>query len=440
MNNTKANICVFGASPGTGNQGVNALCWSTLAGLAERGIRQLDVFDYGLGSRSATLTDPAGDISYQVHGLSIGKRFWRANHPWRMNVAARAGGHSNPVLRLMRNANAILDVSGGDSFTDLYGASRFNSIVAPKRLALALNRPLVLLPQTYGPFADKKKAHAASDLIAAASLAYARDRQSYWRLQDLLGTSFDPTRHRQGVDLAFGLIPTKPRSLTAPVAEALCHRGNQELIGINVSGLIANRPEHATRRFDLACDYLELMRGLIRKLLDHSDARILLVPHVHAPVGHYESDLDASYKLLNTLPARYKKALEARVTVVTQTLDARELKWLIAQTDWFCGTRMHATIAGLSSGVPTAALAYSLKTQGVFGTCGMHDCVVDLRSRNVAESLEQLLQLWHQRGNSATRLVEQLAEVRMHAAQQLDEVAACVQSHGGRVKPMRAAK
>ena len=26
--------CVFGASPGTGNQGVNALCWSILAGLA----------------------------------------------------------------------------------------------------------------------------------------------------------------------------------------------------------------------------------------------------------------------------------------------------------------------------------------------------------------------------------------------------------------------
>jgi len=439
MNQSKVKACVFGASPGTGNQGVNALCWSTLTGLAERGITQLDVFDYSPGSRSATLVGATDDIPYQVHGLSIGKRFWRANHHWRVNLAARAGAGSNPILRMVRDANAVLDVSGGDSFTDLYGSSRFNSIVAPKRLALALNRPLVLLPQTYGPFAEKKKARIARDLIAAASLAYARDPHSYIRLQELLGTSFDPVRHRQGVDLAFGLIPKRPSVLAVPVINALYDRGNQDLIGINVSGLIANRPEQASRRFDLACDYLELMREFIKKLLDQSDARILLVPHVHAPVGHYEADLDASHTLLNTFPARYKKALEARVTVVTQTLDASELKWLIAQTDWFCGTRMHATIAGLSSGVPTAALAYSLKTQGVFDTCGMHDSVVDLRKRGVAESLHQLLHLWRQRDNLAEMLEQQLPEVRLRATRQLDAVAACVQSAGDAVEPMPVA-
>jgi colanic acid/amylovoran biosynthesis protein len=240
------------------------------------------------------------------------------------------------------------------------------------------------------------------------------------------------------VDLAFGLRPRKPVDLAGPVVDALDNRGNGGLIGINVSGLIANQPEQSSRRFDLACDYLELMRELIKTLLDESDARILLTPHVHAPAGHYEADLDACQLLLSTFPKRYEQALKVRVGVVTQTLDASELKWLIAQTDWFCGTRMHAAIAGLSSGVPTAALAYSLKTQGVFDTCGMHDSVVDLRTCSVAEALERLVYLWRQRENLANSLARNLPEVRLRAARQLDEIVASVRSNGGSAEPMPA--
>ena len=57
-----------------------------------------------------------------------------------------------------------------------------------------------------------------------------------------------------------------------------------------------------------------------------------------------------------------------------------ETKWLISQLDWFCGTRMHATIAALSSGVPVSAIAYSAKVQGVFETCGQGDAVADART------------------------------------------------------------
>ena len=38
---------------------------------------------------------------------------------------------------------------------------------------------------------------------------------------------------------------------------------------------------------------------------------------------------------------------------------------------------MHATIAALSSGVPCATVAYSLKARGVFASCGMAHAVAD---------------------------------------------------------------
>jgi len=412
------NACVFGASPGTGNQGVNALCWSTLTGLAERGCSDLHVFGYGRETRSAAL----GAISYTLHGMTVGKRVWQANHLGRARLAAAAGLRGNELARQVADADLVLDVSGGDSFTDLYGSARFRQIVAPKQVALDMGRPLVLLPQTYGPFAGASSRRVARRVIDGARLAFARDPDSYLRLQELLGDRFDPARHRPGVDLAFGLAPSAPAGLEPAVERAIAERDASPLVGLNVSGLIANRPQGAASRFGVACDYRELMRDLVVWFLEKTDASLLLIPHVHAPEGHYESDLDASRALLEGLPSSVARSAAERVAVVSQALDARELKWLIARTDWFCGARMHSTIAALSSGVAAAALAYSLKTRGVFATCGMAEAVVDLRETAGPEALARLQQLWGRRQSDAAALARQLPGVREAAARQLDEI------------------
>lgn len=421
MQQKGVSTCLFGASPGTGNQGVNALCWSTLTGLADRGCTDLHVFDYGRQTRPAAL----GTISYTRHAMTVGRRFWQANHLGRARLAAAAGLHGNAVVRAVAGADLVLDVSGGDSFTDLYGAARFRHIAAPKQIALDLGRPLVLLPQTYGPFRRAGSRRIARRLIAGARLAYARDPDSYLRLQELLGNRFDPERHRLGIDLAFGLAPRAPTGLEPAVLRVLEEGGARPLVGLNISGLIANRPQAARTRFGLACDYGALMREIVVWLLKSSDARLLLVPHVHAPPGHYECDLDAARALLAGLPPDVAQSAGERVAIVEQALDACELKWLIARTDWFCGTRMHSTIASLSSGVPTAALAYSLKTRGVFATCGMADAVVDLRESTGPEALARLQQLWSCRQTDATNLVWSLPDLRELAARQLDEIVDC---------------
>ena len=413
--------CIFGASPGTGNQGVNALFASTLSGLAARGCTDVHVFGYGGDTRTARL----GSIPYTLHGITVGKRVWRARHLARARLWAAAGLRNNPVVRTVARANLVLDASGGDSFTDLYGDARFRQIIAPKRIALDTGRPLVLLPQTYGPFTHASSRRVARHLVEGARLAYARDADSYGRLKELLGDHFDPARHRLGVDLAFGLAPQSPVSLEPDVLRLLTENDTRTLVGLNISGLVANRPRDAADRFGLACDYRALMRDLVTWFLESTDARLLLIPHVHAPRGHYESDLDAALALLAELPGHVSRAAAERIAVVTQALDASELKWLIGRTDWFCGTRMHSTIAALSSGVATAALAYSLKTRGVFATCGMAGSVVDLRESTAADAVTRLQQLWHRRQETAAKLAERLPAVRARASQQLDEIVDC---------------
>jgi hypothetical protein len=77
MTYSRARIALFGASPNTGNQGVNALCWSALEGIAERIDAEFHVFGYGdeiSASRTVPGSSPA--IEYTAKGMStfLGQR------------------------------------------------------------------------------------------------------------------------------------------------------------------------------------------------------------------------------------------------------------------------------------------------------------------------------------------------------------------------------
>jgi polysaccharide pyruvyl transferase WcaK-like protein len=62
-------------------------------------------------------------------------------------------------------------------------------------------------------------------------------------------------------------------------------------------------------------------------------------------------------------------------------------KSYISGMDFFCGSRMHACIAAVSSGVPTVPISYSRKFTGLFESLG-YPLVADCK----AESEEQILE------------------------------------------------
>src|SRR5690606_8800966 len=129
------------------------------------------------------------------------------------------------------------------------------------------------------------------------------------------------------------------------------------LIGINVSGLLYGKPGEAAGRYSFRADYDAVLQELVARILRESEARIVLVPHVY---GAAESDVLACEALAGQLAPR----ADGRLAALPGSYDQCEIKWIISHFDWFCGTRMHATIAGLSTGVPTSAIAYSPKTVG----------------------------------------------------------------------------
>jgi polysaccharide pyruvyl transferase WcaK-like protein len=416
--NSPFRTCLFGTPGAEYNLGVGALRLSLAGGLLRREpAADLTVFDDGWGLRAAALRLADGtSTTYRLAGARNSRRLHRPESYGNMLFASRVRGLGNPGARLVLGADAVLDVSGGDSFADIYGPHRFRTVALPKLLALRAGRPLILLPQTYGPFTAPAIRRRAAQIVRGAHSAWARDADSFAALRELLGDAYDPEHHREGVDMAFALPSVAPAAPEARAEVETLLAGGDPVAGLNVSGLLWNDPQ-AAARYGLRCDYRAVTLALVRRILADG-ARILLVPHVLGAEGPIESDTGACLGLLRALDP----AERARVTLAPANLDASETKWVISQVAWFAGARMHSTIAGLSSAVATTAIAYSLKFRGVFASCGQQEQVAEARELDDAAMVEVLYAGWSGREATARALPAQVRPTVQRAERQMDTI------------------
>ncbi len=421
---TSKTYALFGAARDTWNRGVSALFRCVVEGVGDAlPDSRLLVCDNALGVREDSTTLVSGvDYGFSRIGARGGRRYYAPENLATIAAFSTLGGsfgRLHPFVRALDQCDAVLDVSGGDSFSDIYGSHRFWSVIRPKLIAKRRGIPLVLLPQTYGPFRSERKRRVAREAVLAASMAWARDRYSFEALKALLGSDFDESRHREGVDMAFNLRAIDPsEKLGSEIHQWIREKESHPLIGLNVSGLIGLELDRAKRRFGLRANYLDVLLGLIRAVMQQPDLRLLLIPHVMSPPESPGSDTEACLRVLEKL----SPCLTSRIRVAPTRLDECEVKWLISQMDWFCGTRMHSTIAGLSSGVPTAAIAYSDKTLGVFESCGVENQVIDPRQLQTQAVVERLIESFEGRALTRQVLSTTTDSVKARAAGQFNRI------------------
>ncbi len=412
------NVGLFGCSLDTGNAGVTALGLSTIQGIAGAAPGStITLFDFGAGERPLTVETASGEVEVLRVGCFDSRRYWQASNLSRMRAMSRLGlAGLHPMLRRMRSFDAILDISGGDSFADIYGPKRFNGVTLPKEIALDLGARLILLPQTYGPYTDARARSRAAGVLRGAHQVWARDERSLGVARELLGEGGDTSSLAGGVDVAFALQPMSPRdpALADRVERAAADAG--VLVGLNVSGLLFNEPGVDRSRYGFKADYRAAISALIERLLGVDGVHLLLVPHVAPDNPMPDDDAQAVLAIERELGS------DPRISALPRALDPRELKWCIARCDWFCGTRMHSCIGGLSLGVPTSAIAYSDKTLGVFETAGVGAFVVDPRSLATEEVVEQLMEGFAQRDRARLAVDAALPQLRSTIDSQFDRI------------------
>jgi polysaccharide pyruvyl transferase WcaK-like protein len=129
-------------------------------------------------------------------------------------------------------------------------------------------------------------------------------------------------------------------------------------IGINLSPIISQyMPNTSLNGWeDSAAD-------LVRTVLSKFDSPVILIPHV---TFNSKNDDNDDHVFLKRVFSRISDPLKNRIGLIDPIYNAAQLKWLISQMSLFIGSRMHATIASLSSGVTTLIFTYSMKGRGIF--------------------------------------------------------------------------
>ena len=298
------------------------------------------------------------------------------------------------LVQALRDCDLVIDISGGDSFADIYGRKRLAIIFLQKFLAHLLRRPVVMAPQTIGPFDRRVSRLLARATMRRAALIATRDRESA-RLVRQLGV-------RRGV------IEASDVALRLPFDPPDRRSGGPVRVGLNVSGLLMQGGYTRNNMFGLKSDYPALIRSILTHFLTLDDAcEVHLVSHVISWTGSGgEDDRAAACKLAGEFP-------EAVVAPAFAT--PSEAKTYIAGLDFFMGARMHACIAAFSAGVPVVPMAYSRKFAGLFGSIG-YDHTVDCKTddqptilRRIAEAYERRAQLGEEVATARARGIEKLA-------------------------------
>lgn len=260
------------------------------------------------------------------------------------------------AYQVIKTCDVIIDLTQGDSFSDVYGKERFYQWTKIKEKIEQLDIPLILGPQTYGPFIEKDVREYAKKIIENASLVISRDEDSREHIlqfcdQDII----------VGTDVAFGLPYTASKSDSERIR-----------VGINPSGLLGTKKnDRSNLTNELTVSYDLFIHRLIDWLLEQGKYEIHLIPHVGNEAIECFGGIDGViYHEAFTSPIEAKKA--------------------ISSMDIFVGARMHATIAALSSGVATIPTAYSMKFAGVFKNIG-YNRVIDLRTNTNEGALKSVI-------------------------------------------------
>jgi len=393
--NKPIKVALLGASFDTCNMGVSALAETSIKCILNRW-PEAEVILLGesrfVGEHHLVIKDRV--LSIRRVPVRFGKNILATNHFFMLSCYAFLLKlfrlrrfrdflvKHNSYLRFLLQTDHFVGITGGDSFSDIYGMRRFMLGFLKKLLPIMFGKDLILLPQTYGPFKKNLTKFFARYILKHSNALYSRDRAGTEYVRRLLNDEATEGKIRFVPDLAFVLDARKPPRIDIGSFFEL-RTDKSVVVGLNISGLLYYGGYTRDNMFGLKEDYSQTICRIIDFLMAKKDVLVLLVPHVFPPVesaevGVVENDVAACFNIYKTFSEKYSN----RVFMVCGRYDQSEIKYIIGLCNFFLGSRMHSCIAALSQNIPTVGLAYSKKFFGVFDSIGVGDLVIDLRTNN----------------------------------------------------------
>lgn len=310
---------------------------------------------------------------------------------------------TTPYIEEVMRCDLILDFSGemwGDH-AEPVGKNRFLTVLIKDRVAQLLNKPVVLLAGSQGPFNTVAHLNGlTSEVVKNFAGVLNREPASVDMLAD---NGFDISNVKSFTDVAFLFEP-------APLVEIKDILINDEIVspdkktvGLILCGfnMLRGPYDAEPRTDDEFIQFAEAVEYIVKEL----GARVFLMSHQNGFVK------DPEFKLINGRDYPYAKQLyevvkkRANIDIRNVILakgpyNPKQTKAIIGQFDMFVSGRIHAFVAAVSQYVPTVIInrghgGKSHRNIGFARSVGMEEYISDPSS--AADIKDKLKECWNNR-------------------------------------------
>lgn len=297
--------------------------------------------------------------------------------------------------------DVCVDISG-DGYSDATQYRLASSFTHSIQLldGVMSRKPVVICAQSLGPFETKLTRFMARFVINKVSLVTVREEVSGNYLKSL-GVN-KPVVAVTG-DFAFLLEPVSHEEARRLLSSENVNTGNHVLVGLVLSEIISKWAfpdvEDLNEKYIL---YVETMAKVADYLVDKLGATVILMPQCSGSYARHDDRV--------AMRRVYQKVKhQSSVVMINGDYVPGEIRGIIAECKLVVTAKMHAAIAAVSTYVPVVVLAYSFKTQGIFGKkLGLDDAIVDVREYNSKELLATLQEKIEYVWASRYRVIENL--------------------------------
>jgi len=292
--------------------------------------------------------------------------------------------------------DAIIDLNS-DSLNEYYGGLYPLFALANVAMAKMSGKPVIVSPCSIGEFKNLLLRCLARTVLDHVEVVMVRDETSRNNLA-VLGVT--KPRIVLSADLAFLMKPKVSPHLEEELGVNQISRKNRNpLVGITPSGIMHHYafPEEdhdLTQKYE---EYISCMAEITDFIVQELKANVILIPHSLSERGELASFSDEDDRIhCERIHALVKN--KQTVTYIKGNYSAQEIKWLIGACEMFIGCRMHSTIASTSICVPTIAVAYGQKFEGIIGNMvGQSDQIVRIdidRQSFLSQMRSKIVMTW----------------------------------------------
>lgn len=263
------------------------------------------------------------------------------------------------------NSDIIISKGGSFIYTEnnLRSFLIFLRLLFPFVLLRKMNKKVIILGQSIGPFKYKTSNLIFKYVLSACDKVYLREKYSIKYLNNLIHKK-DKTKICFSPDFAF-FIKIVPK-------EEKDKNSKNNLIGITARPF--NFPDLNNQKQQKWNNYIETFVNCIEYFVQKKKYDVLLVPQV---ISEFTTDNDLV--ALNQIYEKLSLSCKHKVKFLKDNFTPLELISIYSELDFLIATRLHSAIFGFINAIPAVVISYQgTKAKGILSYYNLEEYVLDI--------------------------------------------------------------